>query len=254
MDKTIRKDDELLSAYIDGELPDEGAAALVERLANEPALVERLEAIRSGDDAVRDIYRQLDDVPLPDAVTGLLDTEPDSGNIVSFRRRAMPRFVNLPVAIAASIALVAGFLALRQMQDDPQLSAVDALVAGQVGIEVNELLETGISGQPAMLGESAEMQVILSFVSDNGNYCRQLYVAATEQSVHGVACRDASGWQLEAVAVGAPRTQGSEYRPAGADTPASVRAAVDSLMGERDPLGADDEKALISTAWKKSPE
>ncbi len=257
MDKTLRKDDQLLSAYIDGELSADDAAALVERLANEPALVQRLEAMRSGDDAVRRVYRQIDEMPLPGAVTELLDadvSEKDTSNVVSIRRRAMPRFVNLPVAIAASIALVAGFLALRQVQDDPQLNAVDALVAGRIEGEVRDLLESSASGQPEMLGESAEMQVVLSFENESGNYCRQLFVAATARSVHGVACRDTAGWQIEAVAAGAPGTPGGQFRGAAADTPESVLATVDRLIGDRDPLGADEERALISGAWKKSPD
>ncbi len=255
MDRTLKNDDERLSAYIDGELSADEAAALVERLANEPALVQRLEAMRAGDDAVRAVYRNLDDLPLPDGVTRLLEADtagPAAGNVVPMRRRVMPRFVNLPVAIAASIALVAGFLALRQTQDDPHLNAVDAMVAGRVDKEVHELLETAISGIPERLGDSAEVQVVLSFESESGDYCRQLYVAATERSVHGVACRGTSGWQLEAVAVGAPGVPGGQFQPAASDAPEPVLAAIDGLIGDRDSLSIDEEKALISESWKKS--
>lgn len=259
MDKTNMKDDELLSAYIDGELVADEVAVVVERLANEHALVRRLEAMRSSDDAVRAVYEQLDEKPLPDGVNQLLDlaeNKIETSKVVSFPVRGMRRFANMPVALAASVALVAGFLAIRQMQVEPQTNGVEALIAGQldIGSEVYDLLERGVSGEPGVLGESSEMRIVLSFESEGGDYCRQLFVGATDRSVHGVACRAATGWQLEAVALGAPGTPGGQFQPAAVDTPEAVSEAIDGLIGARDPLNQDEERALISTAWKKLSE
>ena len=255
MDNTNRKDDELLSAYIDGELPPDDAAALVERMASEPALVRRLEAMRSGDAAVRAVYEKLDQEPLPEGVTQLLSTAGDAplkDRVVAFRGRGMPRFVNWPVAVAAGVALVAGFLALRQMQEVPQLGPVDALVAGEFDTdgEILDLLEHGISGRPEVVADTGEMRVILSFESESGTYCRQLYVTDVGQSAHGVACKGRSGWELEAVAPGAPGTPGAQFQAAAGDAPAAVSSAVENLIGPRDPLSVEEEMSLISTAWK----
>ena len=49
-------DDELLSAYIDGELPEDAADALTTRLASDPQLMQHFEAMRGADAAVRDVY------------------------------------------------------------------------------------------------------------------------------------------------------------------------------------------------------
>ncbi|MBT8100615.1 MAG: hypothetical protein KJO82_12740, partial [Gammaproteobacteria bacterium] len=150
MDNIDTTDDEQLSAYIDGELTDAEVATLVTRLANEPALVKRLEAMRSGDQAVRAVYESLERVPLPDGVTQLLDIkdgESGDDNVVTFRRRGMPRLANFGYAIAASVALVAGFLAFRQGDVDPGLTAIDALVAGNLGpdSDIHAFLDTGVS-------------------------------------------------------------------------------------------------------------
>lgn len=257
METTKWNDDELLSAYIDGELPPDDAAALVERLAREPALVQRLEAMRSGDEAVRAVYRKLDETPLPEGVSRLLDIGDDTAresNVVSLPARGVRRFANVQFAIAASLVLIVGILAIRQMPSGPQVQPVDALVAGRIdaGGEVYDLLEGGVSGRPQRLGEAAEGQIILSFESESGDYCRQLYVAQTGRAVHGVACRDASGWRLEAVAPGPSVSPGGEFQAAATATPEAVSAAVDGLIGANDLLSAEEEKALISTAWKKS--
>lgn len=256
MDKTHMQDNELLSAYIDGELAADDAARLAERLAIEPELMRRLEAMRSGDAAVRAVYAKLDETPLPDSVSRMLDSqreEATTGRVVALTRRAKPRFFSLPVAIAASVALIAGFLALRQPPVVPQLDAVDALVAGQLdaGGEIQDFLERGMSGQLQSLGDAAQMQVVLSFERDGGGFCRQLYVAATDRSVHGVACRGPSGWQLEAVATGDAGATGGQFQPASGSIPEAVSRRVDALIGARDVLSTEEEKTAISSGWRK---
>lgn len=256
MDKTHRNDDELLSAFIDGELSTDDAAALADRLTREPALLQRLEAMRAGDDAVRAVYARLDQASLPDGVMQLLDTtgrDAEESRVVPFPVRTMRRLANQPFAIAAGVALVAGFLAILQLQERTPTGAVEALVAGQLeaGSELYELLDHGISGQPGVLGESASMQVILSFESSSGDFCRQLYVNAPDQAVHGVACKGSDGWQLEVVEAAAPGTPGGTFQTAASDTPEAVSAAVNGLIGAREPLTEDEENALISNGWKK---
>lgn len=256
MDKTHKNDDELLSAFIDGELSTDDAAALAERLAREPGLAQRLEAMRSGDEAVRALYAQLDQAPLPDGVMRLLDTaggEVEESRVVPFPLRAMRRLANQPFAIAAGVAVVAGFLAVLQLQNRMPTSPVEALVAGQLeaGSEVYEFLEHGVSGRPEVIGESTSMQVILSFESGSGDYCRQLYVAAPGQAVHGVACKGIDGWQLEAVAAAAPDAPDGAFQTAVSDIPEAVSSAVDGLIGAREPLSEDEENTLISEGWKK---
>jgi len=257
METNNMNDEELLSAYIDGELHADDAAALVERLASEPALAQRLEALRSGDDALRAVYKSLDEVPLPDGVTKLLDIGADTAeesNVVTFPARGIRRFANVQFAIAASVVLVVGILAIQLMPSGPGMQPVDALVAGQIdaGSEVYDLLERGLSGRPERLGDAAEGQIILSFESEGGDYCRQLYVTQSERAVHGVACRDASGWRLEAIAPGSSVSPGGQFQTAATATPEAVSAAVEGLIGSNDLLSEEEEKTVISKAWKKS--
>ena len=258
MDKTTKlTDDELLSAYIDNELTPEQADTLAERLAAEPPLMRRYEAMRGGDAAVREAFRQVDETPMPASVLDAIErsraTAP-ADNVVRLPVRGVRRFFEMPVAIAASVALVAGFIGASLFRPTGPLPyEADMLAAGNVPTEsgLYDLLESTPGGESVdIAGGSAE--VLLTFEDVNGDWCRQLRVAATDRSVHGIACRRGTGWQLETISLGDAGAPGGQYGAASSDTPAAVDTAVDSLIGDGIPVEIDEENSLISTGWKKS--
>lgn len=251
-----KTDDELLSAYIDGELPADEADTLTTRLETEPELMQRLEAMRASDDAVRTVYEAIDRTPLPDAVLKHFD-EPASANppdnVVAFPERGIRRFLQAPVAIAASVALVVGFVVSDFFRDDSAAPGVnDSLVAGAVGMEseLHALLEHGASGTVQDFGDGATAEVVLTFEDTGGDYCRQVRVDLPTRPAHGVACRRNDAWQMETIALGA--SAGGPFTPAAASTPEAVRTAVDDLIGTGEPLDPVRETEIISEGWKKS--
>ena len=257
-EKSIGKtDDELLSAYIDGELPHGEADALRARLAQEPGLLQRLEAMRDADDTLREVYGAIDRAPLPEAVLKHFD-EPapvaQADNVAAFPERGLRRFLHAPVAIAASVALVAGFLVAGFLRDEPTAPGANAsLVAGVVGpgSGLHELLERGASGTPLDLGDGTTAEVVLTFEDTRGDFCRQVAVEFPTRNAHGVACRRDGAWQLETIALGAS-TAGGPYTPAATATPEPLRVAVDGLIGAGEPLDPRQENVIISDGWKKS--
>ena len=66
------EDDEVLSALLDGALAEDEAKRLCDRLASDPALAARLEALRGVDAAVRQAYGPIADEPVPQRVLALL--------------------------------------------------------------------------------------------------------------------------------------------------------------------------------------
>lgn len=252
----LTTDDELLSAYIDGELPDDAADALTARLASEPQLMQRFEALRGADAAVRDVYAQIEKTAMPASVLDLFDTsqpEARAENVVAFPARGIRRFFEAPVAIAASVALMAGFVIANLLQDALSPVSSNAFVAGAVpaGSGLYELLESTPGGEPLDLsGNMAE--VILTFEGPDGDWCRQLRVAGTAHSIHGVACRRDATWQLETIALGEALAPEGQFGTAGGATPDAIEAAVDALIGAGAPLEPDKENTLISIGWEKS--
>lgn len=257
--REFNNDDELLGAWIDGELPRTEADALSERLAREPQLVQRLEAMRMADDAVRQAYAQVDSLPLPDAVLSQFDApgaKSSGDNVVAFPARGVRRFFDMPVAIAASVALVAGFLGATMLRNDvaPTIDN-SALLAGVVehGTPLEQLLESMPSGEARDLAGS-RAQVLLTFEDVSGDWCRHLRVDEPDRAVHALACRRDGGWQLETIALGAGGVAAGQFGTASGAVPGAIDGAVDALIGAGVPLETQEESLVISNSWEKPGE
>lgn len=254
------RDDELLSALLDDELDDVAAAELTERLAREPQLAKRLESLRRADDETRAMFASIDEIPMPRGVTELLATNGagkavPASNVISFPRRMIDRFVNAPVAIAASVALAAGFFADRLFEGAPGAPAGIAMLQAQTvpaGSAVYELLENRASAEPVALADGATGRVLLTFADENGDWCRQLTIDGNAASVQALACRRAGAWRSEVIAFGNPAA--GAYQPASAAALAIISAAIDSRIGDGAALEADEERQLVNNQWLKKTE
>jgi hypothetical protein len=252
-------DDELLSSYLDGELAAAEARELERRLAKDRTLQARLEALRGADAATRKLYAAVDASPMPASVSRLLAAaEPAAkskgGNVLAFPARGLRQFWQMPVAIAASVALVVGLMVSKMAEQVPDAASSTATLTARTitpDSDLFGLLEGQASGQAANLGGGISGQALLSFTDHSGRYCRQLRLDGAAASTHAVACREASGWTLEALAYGNAMTDG-QYQQASSATPASIGSAIDGLIGARDPLDPEEENIAISKGWEKS--
>lgn len=107
-------DDEILSACHDGELPPTEVEAVRRRLAREPDLAERLEAMRYVDAVAAGALRAHDGTPVPERILTLLERAEEeqsqrleSGRVVSLRRREGGVCSRWSAAIKAWVAFVA---------------------------------------------------------------------------------------------------------------------------------------------------
>jgi negative regulator of sigma E activity len=254
-DFTAYGDDELLSAYLDGELPSLDADKLTERLAREPALRKRLESLQASDEATRELFARVDEQPMPQAVLDLLQpaASAPADNVVEFRPRGWQRFASAPVAIAASVALAAGFLVSRLVEQAPDdAGAAAALYAKTIPADspVYRLLEEQQSAERVTFADGSEGQVILSFADTGGDWCRQLAIGDSNGTVEALACRRGERWQTEAVSFSdAPASQ---YQQAAGGPSAALGAAIDRLIGDSQPIDKTEESRLIRENWKKS--
>jgi hypothetical protein len=191
--------DEALSALIDGELDDASALALHERMAANPALAARFAALQAANARFAAELRALDDVPMPPGVLALLaerDEPVRAGNVVSLQRRpAAVQRLQLPLALAASIALVVGFLAAHLIgplttgpAEGPPAWLADGTIAASSPLF--DVLENQPSGSVTELAGGAATP-IMSFARSGGGFCRELQVrsAAGSSSDPGSADR-----------------------------------------------------------------
>lgn len=188
---------ETLSAYVDGELDDAGAAAVERAMASDARLRDRVRRIRETDGALRAALGGA----VRERVPSRLLTAIDEG-FAARRRQRIPRFA-LPIAasLAAIIALGAAGYHLHQVQLNAAKEAVAAAQARERAVlaaTINHVLETVVSGKSVAwevpeTGARGAVTPIRTYRSRSGHWCREYRVheeaASATADRRGVACR-----------------------------------------------------------------
>lgn len=226
---------EELAAFADGELGEPRRAQVAAEMAADPALAEQVRAHRALKAQLASHFAPILDAPLPERLTAPLGgSEASVTDFTAARqrrevRRTIPRWgwIAAP-ALAASLALA---VILPRGGEVPE-----GYAGAQLAAALDEQL---VAGQPGDAGT----RILLSFRSVEGDYCR----AFTGNTRNGIACRDDTGWRLDATgAASAP--QHGDYRMAGSDAAAIMARAQDMAAGPA--LTAEEEAAARANGWR----
>jgi len=228
-------DETRIIAWIDGELSSEEAAEVEAAVAADPglaALADRHRRIRARFAAA--FTPLLDDpVPLPKRKPARIIS---LAAVREERAQAAPkpaprwRSWAWPGAVAAS--LLVGVLVGHH---NGPVGVSDRVGALALSAPIAQALDRQASG------ELGTVNVALSFKDQGGQFCRS-FVA---QTIGGVACKAAGGWQLRYAAP--VDAQHGDYRMAGGD-PASAKVVATMIAG--DPLDAAGERKAIAAGWR----
>lgn len=234
------QDYELLSQYIDGELPASAALELRKRLLAEPPLRAAFEALRGVDDEVRAAFSVLGTDTVPEHVTAMLRDAPTHEETQPRRHRAA-----WGLAVAASLVAATAVLVVpdwREASSPSQINGDDLLA---------QMLEHSPSRSEGWdaLPDGRQARPLLSFQNQSGQWCREYLLSSVGQTWRGVACRDAGNWRTQAFSVEDFQDHGSEYRPAGAKPADDINAYINSQAADI-PLSVDQEADLITSHWK----
>lgn len=235
--------DETLSAFLDSELSPSEMEAVRERLATDPSLTDRLAELAAVDSELKSHYGEIDDRPMPEAVTRMLaknnqeTPKPTESNVVPFPwwRRLREHSGK---AIAA--AVVAG-LAMAQWLTMP--SGDNA-----VWSEVATILDSRPSGETYSVNGDIELTPRLTFRNQSGEWCRQFRFESQSNASEQIACRTNSGqWEQ--------RVQVETGQPVAADgyQTASGGSVLDhqlDRMMSTPPVGLEKEHELLELNWQ----
>lgn len=237
-------DIELLSQYLDGELPAADSRALEARLHTDSELQTTMLRMQELNQQLRDSFAEHASVPT--AVSQLLEDEAQESGATVLRfpsRKAETSEPNRrwPYAIAASFAAV---MAISMMGDyGPSVASLpgnDALVSAA--------LDTQQSGAEwATLRDGRELQTVLTFPHEDGRWCRE-YLLKSESDWRAVACREDGEWVTQAAGLESFLESADAYRPAGANDSAPVAVFISQHAADI-ALGWEAEEALISKGW-----
>ena len=242
-------DDQKLLAYADGEL-EEGERLEVERaLAADPALADKLAGHRAlGTRLWTAMQRELSD-PVPERLLQTARTAPtraaDPTSIATRRRHDVRHLLPRWSALAASFAFGALGAALWLG------IANDSVLALQHGrLSARGELAAALTDQLAGSAKAdARTQVGLSFKDNEGQYCRTFCIR-DRAATAGLACRDAMGWAVEAVApLAMTDERNGGLRMATSSMPKEIVQAVEArIVGEA--LDTEAEERAQAEGWR----
>lgn len=232
----MRVDDEMLMAYLDGELDVRMRAEVEIAIAADPTLQARLDSQRRLGARLDAHYGPVADEAVPPRLRALL--EPEIVDLATARAgRSRPLWQTM-TALAATLVLG---IALGTRLPGP---------GGPVSVDGGRMLAQGslataldtqlASAQTA----DAETRIGISFARTDGKWCRTFDSAA----LAGVACRDGEDWQVMMTAPGTPRG-GSDYRQASSGNALVAQAAQELMAGEA--LDAAGERAARDASWRR---
>ena len=243
--------DEKLSAFLDAELPESDMQTIREALATDDSLSDRLAELALVDTVVATAYKTIDEQPLPESITALLQQEPKSGVAIAAQpiadNKATTNIVSLavwrrfsgqaPTAIAASIALVFG-IGLGHLLPGAEQDSWQ---------QISAALDNSPSGVEQQLS-GARLKPRLSYVNQTGAYCRQFQLVRGQRTEQSIACREQNGWQLQATILETKSNSSREYQTA------SGHSAIDSILDQtlaKGPFDQEQEAAAIKSGWQK---
>jgi hypothetical protein len=222
--------DEMLMAYVDGELSEAQRMAVDSAVVADPALFEKLERHRRLRARMGGAFAEVLAEPVPERLAAAATTS----TVIPFpaRPRAVPAWAAMAACVA--IGLVAG-LSVPRLGPAPTIGS-DLRAHGQLATALDkQLASTPVLG--------AAVRVGLTFRSADG-YCRTF----SERAVAGLACREGGAWRVR-MAVARAARPASDYRTAASETPPQVlEAAQDLMVGE--PLDAKAEIAARAKGWR----
>jgi anti-sigma factor RsiW len=222
--------EEMLIAWIDGELDEVNRRRIERVMADDPALAERAEAHRMVRERLGTHYARLAKEPAPDRFVDLLT---QTQGVVSM---PLPRsrWV-MGGAIAASLLLGLGMGRFSSGEEGP-VGLRDGRMVAQAALA--DALDTQLAAAP----EQGAVRIGLSFRRKGGGWCRSF----DGRDMAGVACRDGDAWQVQQLLPGHGST--TAYRQASSDDP-RLLATVDALI-DGEPVDAAGEAEGRASGWR----
>lgn len=240
----MRADDERVGAFVDNELGPAEAEALARAAIDDPALARRIERQGRLRDHLAVAYDQRLVEPVPDRVLRLL--ERPAPRPVRALRAPWPSWTSLGLSAGGGFALAASIAAAIGMWNSAGSGYVafsrtgTPLAAGALATA----LDRRLGGASDAVGH---VQLVGSFKASDGRYCRLFNTHAQTDTV-GLACKDAAGWAIAALAAG-PRPETAPYRQAASSLPPAIVTALDQA-GLSEPLSAEQERAARADGWR----
>ncbi|MDP9414198.1 MAG: anti-sigma factor [Pseudomonadota bacterium] len=231
--------DDMLMAYLDGELDEVSSSRVSRALAQDPQLSARADAQRRLKELISRRYDPVAQQEVPERFRALIES-----NVVPLDSARLKRRVRIqwPQFAAMAATFVVGLLAAQIVPGGAEPAAVDGGPIVARGA-LAEALDTQLASAPPA---DAGTRIGVSFASEDGRFCRTFETA----DLAGLACRGGERWELVTTArTGGGGGQG-EYRQAGSGAGLVLQYAQEMMAGE--PLDEQAERRARDRGWRSS--
>lgn len=236
----MRIDDEMLMAFVDGELGGAEREAVERALQADPTLRDKIEAQRRLRVTLSDHYGPVASEEVPERLLAMLGAT-KAEHVTSLgaareRRKGSTSTWRNFGAIAATLAV--GVLAgqLIPSRDGGQIGTANGVLVAEGGLAA--ALDTQLASAQA---PNAPARIGISFEDREGRLCRTFDAAA----LSGLACNTNERWAVIMTAAREDRAR-TQYRQAGSSL--VMQSAQEMMAGA--PLDAAAERAAMKAEWK----
>ena len=221
--------DEILHAFVDGELDAKGVARIEAAMARDPMLAQRVAAQRALRRNLQQHFAGVLDEPVPLRLHAIARGSPTT------TRPAWQQWGAMAASLLLGVVLGVAMLGTRS-------KAPFAMVEGRLLArgELDDALTGQLSG-PA----GGRVEIYMSVATREGETCRSF---ALTEGPAGLACRRGDAWVVDVLAGASPASGGREFRQAGTALPETVRLAIEARAAG-DPLSAQQEAQLRDSGW-----
>ncbi len=240
----MRKFDDIeLMAYLDGELGEAETLDVERAIQDSPDIRQRIEALRSTIDAVRDTYSPVLEAPVPDHLIGTIEDFRAPAENVEQRKGGWRQQGWMRLAASACLGVVLGAGGMNFLKTDggevpstdgivfrgagvpdaaPDEGAIEGLTTGPRTFQEPERLAAFEEQLPAVLERTAngitvtmtlsptvvaEVTPVESFLATSGTFCRKARYQSVKQEAppptYFTACRADNG-MWEVVSISSP--------------------------------------------------
>lgn len=254
-------EDEVVIAYVDGELEAAVARRLEKAAAADPGLARRIAAHRAVKVGLAEAFAPALQEAAPDRLVSLITrasppSRPaevvDLSKVRKARAAAGGRWATALAQLKAQPPRAWGGLAAVLLLGVFTLSAFWPRTA-PLFVEHDGALNAGPGLAAALDSQLADpnasglaVRAGLSFRDHAGDYCRT-FQARQDGGVAGLACKSGGQWRLR-MTLAHPEAPASPYRMAGSDTPPELMTLVSGLI-EGAPLDRAQEQAAVRARW-----
>ena len=247
--------DEMIMAYVDGELDQAQAASVGQALAEDPELARRAEIFSESAAALRVFDAPLDE-EVPEQLLATVREVPAgswSSRLSARVNRLFAGLVPRPLpALAAVLLLVLGGWFSYQGLHEPGVQGYASLVDTP---SLSHILETVPSGQEASAANRITVMPVLTFAEKNGTFCRRFDILrGPEIRGSGIGCRTVQQkWKVVAFQ---SLKQGETFPDRQGYELAGSEDSLDTFMEQhrRGPiLPLETEQRFIANEWQTGP-